>query len=361
MRADGPDTNGAAASGVHDLENTGERYLPGAEGTTEQSYDHISRYRLAERYVADKEILDMGCGAGYGSHALSAVARHVTGVDLSEEAVTYAARRYRAPNLRYGTGDVTNLPYADGSFDAAVSFEVIEHLTRPEDLVVEAKRLIRADGLFVVSTPDKQVYRNERKSKNPHHLKEMYPLEFRELLERHFEHVDLYRQGAIAGSIVAPEPQAGPQDLSQDARVVMESAQFSLPDPHFGQGFPTTLYLVAVCKDGERPERLERPHLILDRDRQIYEEHLDWDILIRHMAGLHQYKTRALEWRVRQLENQLKQAQGQLQQGVGRALHPREKQVLAAYDAVRRSRARGPLLKALSVARKMRTVLRRKK
>jgi hypothetical protein len=57
--------------------------------------------------------------------------------------------------------------------------------------------------------------------------------------------------------------------------VTLESAQFSLRDPAFGRGSPATLHMVAVCTNGEAPEPLYGPYLILDRDRQIYEEYED--------------------------------------------------------------------------------------
>ena len=367
---------GASTDGFHELENTGERFLPGAEGTAEQSYDHVARYRLAERYVEGKEIVDLGCGAGYGSHWLSGFARSVIGMDLSEEAVAYATHHYHAPNLRYGVGDVTNLPYRDGTFEAAVSFEVIEHLPKPEDLAREAKRLLREDGLFVVSTPDKQTYHNDRVSSNPHHLKEMYPLEFREMLERHFEHVQIYHQGALAGSIITPDP----DELPADGRVSIESAQFSLEDPGFSGAFPTTLYLIAICTDAEPPQPLSAPHLILDRDRQIYEEHLDWDILMRQMDWFHERRHNMLQWRTQQLENQLRGKDAQIRNvqhqirspgnkkrslsgpqqagGPWRRLSPAEQRLLGVLDAVRRSPAAGPLRKVLSAARRARGVLR---
>ena len=135
----------------------------------------------------------------------------------------------------------------------------------------EALRLLKDDGVFVVSTPDKQAYSLDRNYVDPDHLKEMYPLEFREILERHFQHVQIYRQGALAGNIITPDL----KELPEDGQPVLESARFSLPDPWFGQEEPTTLYMVAVCTNGWEPEPLREPHLILDRDRQIYEEYTD--------------------------------------------------------------------------------------
>ena len=305
-RADGVSENGTRAA--QELENTGERFLPGANNAAEMAYDHIARYRLAERYVEGRDIVDMGCGAGYGSHSLSRLARSVRGVDLSEEAIAHAERNYEAQNLSYGVGDVTRLPYEDGSFETAVSFEVIEHLERPEDLVEEAKRVLEDDGVFIVSTPDKQAYSNDRNSVNPFHVKEMYPLEFREILERHFEHVSIYRQGTIAGSIIVPDP----DELPEDGDVTLESAQFSLDEPGLSQEVPATLYLIAVCTNGTPPEPLEKPHIILDRDRQIYEEAVELLTAAAQIKAYHNYKHRVLAARIHDQNRQLREAHGQV-------------------------------------------------
>lgn len=291
-------------SGEYELENTGERFLPGAGNAAEMSYDHIARYRLVERYVAGKEMVDMGCGAGYGSNSLARLAKSVSGVDLSDEAIGYARNRYHAPNLEYQIGDVTKLSFENDSFEAAVSFEVIEHLPRPEDLAVEAKRILKEDGIFIVSTPDKQTYSNDRNSVNPFHVKEMYEEEFREILERHFEHVTLYRQGAFAGSLIIPG-----EELPADGHITLESAHFSLEDPEFSLAPPTTLYIVAVCTNGTPPELLENPYMILDRDRQIFEEGFDWGVTARQIKQYHNYKHRVLAARIHDGNRRLREAE----------------------------------------------------
>ena len=285
------------ASAIPELAHTGERFLPG-KGSAEVAYDHITRYRLAERYVEGKEVVDLGCGAGYGTYSLARLARSILGVDFSDEAVAYAAWCYEAPGLRYEVGDVARLPQPGGSFDAAVSFEVIEHLERPEALVEEATRLLKEDGVFVVSTPDKQTYSNERNSVNRHHSNEMYPLEFRELLERHFRHVRIYWQGALSGSIIIPDR----AELPEGGEVVLESTRFSLPEPTFNREAPITLYMIAVCTNGTEPEPLQKPHLILDRDRQIYEEYTDWPAALGALLQYRSHELRVLHEQARARE-----------------------------------------------------------
>jgi SAM-dependent methyltransferase/uncharacterized protein YoxC len=327
-----PSTNTSTANApptpikeVTELENTGERFLPGATNSAEIAYDHLTRYRLAERYVSGKSAIDLGCGAGYGTYSLAKVARRILGVDLSMEAIFHAAERYQAPNLRYEVGNVVSLPYEDESFQVAVSFEVIEHLEHPEALLLEAKRLLKKDGVFVVSTPNKQTYSNNRNRVNLYHLKEMYPLELQEVLERYFEYVQIYWQGSLAGSVITPDPKA----LPEDGQATLESAQFSLPDPVFDDRFPTTLYMVAVCTNGKPPEPLHRPFLVLDCDRQIYEEYEDQQYSLWHLQMHHEYmlirQRQEANKRLREAHKMLQEAHKMLQEERKRFRQPIER------------------------------------
>lgn len=295
----------------YELEDSGERFKPGVEGKAEIAYDHLVRYRFASRLLNGKKVADLGSGSGYGSYSLSKVAGGVSAIDLSEEAVAHASSHYMEPNLDYRIGDVTRLPFEDGSFDAAVSFEVIEHLDEPEDLVVEAKRVVKEDGVFIVSTPDKQTYSNDRNAVNLYHSREMYAPEFEEMLKRHFDHVEIYRQGAISGSLITRNP----EELNPDGRVEMESAPFSLEEPDFGPEVPITLYIIAVCTNGPPPKPLEHPYLVLDRDRLIYEDYEQRYVKVRRLmlaARYHRSRARELSEALsgapslKRLENQLR-------------------------------------------------------
>jgi SAM-dependent methyltransferase len=302
------------AEEFYELEDSGERFLPGVEGKAEIAYDHLVRYRFASRFLDHKKVADLGCGSGYGSYYLSGVAEEVSALDLSEEAVAHASSHYARPNLGYRLGDVTRVPFEDGSLDAAVSFEVIEHLDEPEDLAVEAKRIIKDDGLFIVSTPDKQTYSNDRNAVNLYHSREMYVEEYREMLGRHFEHVQIYRQGAVSGSLIT----SNFEELAPEGRVELESAPFSLEAPDFGPEVPVTLYLIAVCANGAPPQPLAHPYVVLDRDRLIYEDYEQRYVKVRRLllAARHHRgrareltqtlsKTRQEASRARKLENQL--------------------------------------------------------
>lgn len=151
---------------------------------------HIMRYVFASGYVKDKIVLDVACGAGYGSHFLAIKgAKKVYGVDIDKNALKIARTYYSHPSVEYIRGDVLSLPFPDNFFDVIVSFETIEHILDTEKYISEIKRVLKPDGIFICSTP------NIKYTMHPeYHVHEFYPEEFWELLERNFRNVEKYGQ-----------------------------------------------------------------------------------------------------------------------------------------------------------------------
>lgn len=78
---------------------TGERFIPGVNGNID--LEHLHRYRFCIDFIADKDVLDIACGEGYGSAMISAHARKVWGVDISAEAISHAQSEYKGENLQF--------------------------------------------------------------------------------------------------------------------------------------------------------------------------------------------------------------------------------------------------------------------
>lgn len=148
------------------------------------------RYVFASKYVRNKIVLDVACGAGYGSHFLATSgAKRVFGVDIDKRAVSFAKEYYTHPRVTYIQGDITNLPFPDEFFDVIISFETIEHLPQPEACVREIRRVLKDNGIFICSTPNIKYTKHP-----PYHLHEFYPNEFFDLLESNFREVKRYGQ-----------------------------------------------------------------------------------------------------------------------------------------------------------------------
>jgi len=117
---------------------------------------HLARYEfLLPMIRPSDDILETGCGTGYGSRMMSDRSRSVVAIDYSVAALEYARERYSAPNLTYLTMNCQRLEFADACFDLVVSFEVFEHLEAPEDYLRECRRVLRPGGRLVLSTPNR--------------------------------------------------------------------------------------------------------------------------------------------------------------------------------------------------------------
>src|SRR5262249_52349698 len=71
------------------------------------------------------EIIDLGCGPGWYTEKFASFG-HVTGVDLSEEAIAMAKARF--PQVTFHTGDIYALPLPTEHYDVVISQEVIDHV-----------------------------------------------------------------------------------------------------------------------------------------------------------------------------------------------------------------------------------------
>ena len=102
-------------------------------------------------------VLDAGCGTGIQSLWLSATAREVCGVDISEKLLEVADAKCRHLNhVNFLEADLTRLPFENASFDAAVSLgETISHIADWQKAFSEIARVLRPGGIFIFSVLNK--------------------------------------------------------------------------------------------------------------------------------------------------------------------------------------------------------------
>ncbi|MCO1360003.1 glycoside hydrolase family 99-like domain-containing protein [Burkholderia multivorans] len=245
----------ASSSPAHDPETTsdlnddliwdGERYIPGMSAQIE--VEHMHRYLIARKLAAGLHVLDIACGEGYGSYALSRTAASVVGVDISDDAIRHAQSAYgdKANNLTFVVGSAADIPLADASVDLVVSFETIEHHDQHEAMMREIKRVLRPDGLVIISSPNKYEYSDVSGYSNPWHVKELYLNEFESLLRAQFSQVALYGQRVITGSVLAAlELREAPMRTLQPNDTTGDEEQAGIARP---------LYFVALASDGKLP------------------------------------------------------------------------------------------------------------
>jgi glycosyltransferase involved in cell wall biosynthesis/ubiquinone/menaquinone biosynthesis C-methylase UbiE len=244
------------------MEFTGERYVPSVDG--EIKYEHLHRYALCIDFVSGKSVLDIASGEGYGSALLAKVADSVVGVDISFESIEYAKDQYgNHKNLSFLVGSCDHIPLTEKSVDVVVSFETIEHHDKHEEMMLEIKRVLKQDGILIISSPNRLTYSDETNYSNPYHVKELYYDELVALLNRHFGFVKIYGQRIASASFVFPlgnthgtiiKAYTGDTDnLSQQV--------CSLESP---------LYYVAVCSDTEKNLDLAIDSLYIDFNCDLF-------------------------------------------------------------------------------------------
>jgi SAM-dependent methyltransferase len=88
-------------------------------------------------------LLDIACGSGYAAWVAAGRGARVCGLDASEALIAIA--KERTPEAEFRVGDMFGLPFADGQFDVATSFNGI--WKGCEDALREARRVVRPGGL----------------------------------------------------------------------------------------------------------------------------------------------------------------------------------------------------------------------
>ena len=159
-------------------------------------------------------MLDVGCGTGYGSAMVASRVGEVVGIDSSEEAVVRAKVKHRLDNLEFVTMPATELSFPDGSFDAAYSIQVIEHIEDVELHLSEVARVLRPGGRFVVATPNRLTYSPDGLH-NAFHVREYDAGELEILLATFFPEVEITGLHAALDLALRPEV----QDYEFSARI----------------------------------------------------------------------------------------------------------------------------------------------
>jgi len=181
---------------------TGERIVINQEVCRSHRFameEHLLRYELASTLVQGKHVLDAACGTGYGSKMMAiAGAASVVGVDIDPDSIQLAKTEYRDDKIQFQTADVCALPFQDKMFDIVVSFDTIEHIPDGDVLIKETWRVLKDDGLLLISPPNRHFGSpgrfREEKPLNIHHCFEYSNTEYIGALLTHYDLIQLYSQ-----------------------------------------------------------------------------------------------------------------------------------------------------------------------
>ncbi len=176
-------------------QEAGRLYL-GYEDDIEQESLAIGRYEFALNFINEGDVcLDAVCGSGYGSIILSRKASKVIGIELDNHALEFARNHYQTDKVSFQKADLTNLlDFPTDYFDIIVSIETIEHIPTHDIMIVEFSRVLKPNGLLILSTVDHEVYSIKSGIRNKHHINELTKKQLVSVMSRHFKVEELYGQ-----------------------------------------------------------------------------------------------------------------------------------------------------------------------
>lgn len=261
------------------LEFTGERFTP--ECVREIWYEHMHRYAFAQPLVRGLRVLDAACGEGYGSALMAGTAAEVIGLDVSSDTIKHARGRYSGhTNLQFDVADCTSLDHLpSASFDVIASFETLEHVEAQERMLDGFARLLKPDGLLLVSTPDKRNYSDIPGVVNEYHVRELYRDEFEAMLSERFAEFRLFGQKLLFQSALWDV--STPAERGDWQAAVLESDGTLTAAP----AYPPLYYIAACSPAVGRVSQLPSMALFGDAAESVY-AHYNEEVRRHIAAGL---------------------------------------------------------------------------
>ena len=145
---------------------------------------------ITNGYISQKEsprVLDIGCGDGFMTDQLVEKGRSITGVDVSLSGLRFA-KVLSSSNINYLQADALRLPFGGGTFDVITAFDTIEHIEKDTSFVYEVRRVLKQDGLVVITTLNRQRLFNRRSNK---HWREYSARELKRLMSQSFNCIEV--------------------------------------------------------------------------------------------------------------------------------------------------------------------------
>ena len=139
------------------------------------------------------KILDLGCGDGALSYLMWRAGYTVIGIDTSLLGIDLACAEHkkRYTNCEFRCGEVGDVE--SNSFDGVICSDVIEHVQRPGELIDEIYRVLKPNGVAVLSTP----IRITEAPLDVEHMAEWWPGEWRSMF-KNYDNVEFYESHPVA-------------------------------------------------------------------------------------------------------------------------------------------------------------------
>ncbi len=166
-------------------------------------------------------VLEIGCGEGYGMKILAPKATKYTAID---KYIPQPDQQEGASNIEFKNIKVPPLSeIADNSIDFVVTFQVIEHIKKDRYFVKEIYRVLKPGGKLIVTTPNIKM----SLTRNPWHVREYTVTGFHQLLMASFQSVQ--QLGVFGNEKVMEYYQKNKESVKKITRFDILNLQYNLP------------------------------------------------------------------------------------------------------------------------------------
>jgi SAM-dependent methyltransferase len=220
-------------------------YDPERHAGTATEAEHRLRYLWASSIVERRKVLDVGCAEGSGTALLAAAgAEHVVALDDDREALDKARGRLADARADVVSGNPHELPFDDATFDVVTCFGVIDRLGDPELALEELRRVVRHDGVVLVSSRRRR--RELERGGDPQAPTALTPGELERSMRARFACVRVLRQQTCLASAVLDDESMAVADETSSLGIDVRRLATERPG-----GEAHTLILAG---DGELPD-----------------------------------------------------------------------------------------------------------
>lgn len=181
----------------------------------------FAAYEESVKYVRG-DVLELGCGVGKGLELFLPVCERYTAIDKNEKLTQHLQQKY--PRGKFINAFIPPFQgIEDGSKDAVVSQQVIEHIEDDDLFVREYARVLKPGGTGIIVTPNKAM----SLTRNPWHVREYDENELRSLLEKHFDKVEML--GLFGNEKVMQYHEENRESVRRITRFDVLNLQYRLP------------------------------------------------------------------------------------------------------------------------------------
>lgn len=173
-----------------------ERIIPDKIATTDDLLiylRHLFAYEYAKNVLTcNSQVIEIGCGEGYGTSILSQYCKEIIGLDVEDNIIAHATKKYASNNCLFKTYDGIKLPFENNACDAVISFQTIEHVEKDIDFISESHRVLKNDGILILTTPNRlNRLKPGQKPWNRFHVREYSPDDLNNILKTIFKEVSI--------------------------------------------------------------------------------------------------------------------------------------------------------------------------